>query len=158
MLGGHDAASAGVLLSIAVAAVAILLVLWLGHEHANRDASNLSEEDANHFTRQDRRRGFVAFILLLLSAGISYGSRLEPLVNGRTNRLFIQIWLGIFVLVFTLLLLAMFDWIATRRYARRHLRSLIKERAEIYREQVRLRTKAQQGRNENTRPDGETTE
>jgi len=154
----QDATSVGIALSIGVAAVAILLVLWLWYERRNRDELELSDKDVDHFSRQDRRRGFVALILLLLSAGISFGSRLEPLVDGRTNRLFVQTWLGVLVLIFVLLLLAMFDWFATRTYARRHLRSLVRERAQIFKDEMRLRTKRSEGRNESGGPDGEGIE
>jgi hypothetical protein len=39
-----------------------------------------------------------------------------------------------------LLLLAMFDWLATRLYARRHLQQLARERLEILREEQQRRT------------------
>ncbi len=143
----QDAESVGLMLSIGVASVSILLVLWLWYDRTTRFEDELSDEDATYFRRQDRRRGFVAFVLLLLSAGISIGSRLEHKVDGHANILFVQTWLGVFVLVFALLLLAMFDWLATRGYARRHIKSLIKEKAEILKEEARLRTKPPYERN-----------
>jgi hypothetical protein len=40
-------------------------------------------------------------------------------------------------LIVVLLLLAAFDWMATRRYANRHLRSMARQRLELLRESVR---------------------
>ena len=49
------------------------------------------------------------------------------------------IWLGVFVLIFVLLSLAMIDWIALRLFARRHRDQILRERIEILREEARLK-------------------
>ena len=50
----------------------------------------------------------------LLALGLALGSRIPPRVAGRTNPLFVQIWLGTFLLILALLLLAFLDWLSTR--------------------------------------------
>lgn len=133
-------------LSIGVGVVALLLAAWLWYERRLRDPE-LSDEDAAHFARQDVRRGAVAVILLLIAAGLSIGSRVEPRAAGRANQTFVLVWLGVSVLILVLLLLATFDWIATRTYARRHIRALARERSEIIRDEVRRRAAEHKGRN-----------
>jgi hypothetical protein len=123
-------------LSIGILAVAVRLAFWLWSDRRQREPE-LSAADTFHFARQDRRRGLVVVILLLLAVGISVGSRIDPKLVGR--RTFALIWLSVSVLLLFLLVLAMFDWLATRIYARRHLRALAKERVEILRDELRRR-------------------
>lgn len=138
-------ATAGLVVSLAVVSVAVVLALrqyreWLGRE------DDLSEADAKHFARQDMRRGIGVGVMVLLAPGLSIGSRLEPRVGGRTNPMFVPVWLGIFVLIFALLVLALLDLIATRLYARRHRRVLFEERIEALRDEYRHREKPGNGR------------
>ncbi|SIO63165.1 hypothetical protein SAMN05444166_7261 [Singulisphaera sp. GP187] len=125
-------AAVSLALSIGIVAVAILLLIWLWYERRDRDP-DLPEVDAKHFKRQDFRRALVALILLVLAVEIYVGSPMEPKVGGRANYAFLLIWLTAFALILGLLVLASFDWIATRLYARRHLEELVRERLEILR-------------------------
>lgn len=142
----HRTAVASLTMSLAVGAVAVALALWLWYERRNR-SDELSPEDHHHFRRQDIRRGLVSLILLLIAVGLSAGSRIAPKVEGRTNLLFVEIWLGVFVLILALLVLAFFDWVATRIYARRQFRALAKERLEILRDELSRRPRPREGLN-----------
>src|SRR5215208_4093625 len=123
----QQSAAAGLALSVGLIVVGIALAAWLHYERSHREIG-LPRDDAVHFARQDVRRAAVALILAFLSVGILVGSRISPGAAGRMNPLFLQIWIGVSVLVVVLLVLAMIDWLATRAYARRHFRELAKER------------------------------
>lgn len=129
-------AAVSLALSIGIVLVALALLAWLWYERRARDPE-LSEFDARHFKRQDFRRGLVALILLVLAFEIFVGSPMEAKVGGKKNYTFLLIWLSAFALILGLLLLAMFDWLATRLYARRHLQELARERLELLREEQR---------------------
>ncbi len=134
----HESAAVSLAISVGVAAVAVLLGLRQWHERRLRE-SDLSEADASHFARQDLRRGMGVVVMLLLAAGLSAGARVEPRLAGRANPLFIQLWLGVFLLILILLILAVLDWLSTRLYARRHVRAMARERLEILRDEYKLR-------------------
>ncbi|MHC5537576.1 hypothetical protein ACYOEI_05020 [Singulisphaera rosea] len=142
----HRTAAAGLVMSLAVGAVAIALAFWLWFERKNR-SDELPEEDLQHFRRQDLRRFLVALILMLIAVGLSAGSRIAPKVEGRTNLLFVEIWFGVFILILALLVLAFFDWIATKIYARRQFRALANERLEILREELSRNPKPRESLN-----------
>ncbi len=72
--------------------------------------------------------------MLVLAAGLYFGSRIPPQVAGRANMLFVQAWIAITGLIIVMLGLALLDWIATRMYARRQRRILASERRRILRE------------------------
>jgi uncharacterized membrane protein len=139
-------AAVSLALSIGIVAVAIVLLIWLWYERRDRDP-DLAEDDATHFARQDFRRALVAVILLVLALIIFVGSTMEAKVAGRTNVVFLLLWLSAFVLILMLLLLAMFDWLATRLYARRHLQQLARERLEILREEQQRLSSLKEERN-----------
>ena len=134
----QQTAAVSLAISIGVAVVAAVLAIRQWHERRNRDP-DLSEADAVHFARQDRRRGLGVVVMMLLAIGLSVGSRIMPRVGVRANPLFMETWLGVFLLVLILLVLAMLDWLATRLYARRHRQAMIRERLEILRDEAKLR-------------------
>ena len=125
-------------LSIGVAGVALLLWAWQRWERNRREALSLPE-DVKHFRRQDARRTIVAAIMAVLATGIYVGSRIATRVDGRPNLLFVWIWIGIFCLVLMLLVLAMIDWVATRRYAIRHRSAMLQQGIELRKEELRAR-------------------
>ena len=102
-------------------------------------------EDVLHFRLQDLRRTIVAAIMAVLATGIFVGSRMETRVGGRPNLLFVEIWIGIFCLILVLLVLAMIDWLATRRYAIRHRSAMIQEGIEILKEGLRVKASQSAG-------------
>ncbi|MGP0069541.1 MAG: hypothetical protein ACLQGP_38825 [Isosphaeraceae bacterium] len=148
-------------LSVAIGGIAILLGLHQWSQWRGRDAG-LVDAERRYFLRQDWRRGAGVLLMLMIAAGIYVGSRIPPLVSrfpvdndvrqarriiagswvetaigDHANPRFLSIWLGVIVLLVTLLGLALFDWIATRRYAHWQRQSMARERLDILRETFR---------------------
>jgi len=146
-----DIAVASLVLSSFVLLVATLLG-WREWHDRRRRPDDPTPDDADHFVGQDRRRTIGLVVLGLLAAGLVVGSRLPTRVANRANPAFIGVWLGIFALIFLLLALAMRDWIALRRYARRQRKELLRERIEILQEEIRRRKSA--GGDGNGHPEG----
>ena len=71
---------------------------------------DLSPEDARHFALQDARRFLGIVVLVLLAVGPGRRLPAPAAVGNRTNPQFLGIWLGVFLLIFVLLALAMVDW------------------------------------------------
>jgi uncharacterized membrane protein YciS (DUF1049 family) len=69
--------------------------------------------------------------------GLYFGSRMPPKVAGRANLTFVVVWLAIIGLIVVMLLLAFLDWLSTRLYARRHSRSMARQRLQLLRETLR---------------------
>ncbi len=127
----------GLLLSLGVSVVALAMLIWQWVEHRRRGPGQ--PEDAEYFARQHVRRGAVAVVLLLLAAGVFFGSRMESHREGKPNLRYIETWLGVFALILLLLLLALRDWFATRSYAFRKRSVIVREGLEILRDEIRLR-------------------
>src|SRR5258707_15391194 len=70
-------ASTSLVLSIAIAAIAVILGVRQWFERQVRELE-LSEADRNHFSRQDLRRWLGVLLLLILAIGVLVGSRIEP--------------------------------------------------------------------------------
>lgn len=132
----HQLSTASLLLSVGVAVVAGLLLLLVRTDRGQREPE-LSPDDAEHFARQDVRRVVGTVVMLLLSAAIYFGSRIPPKNAESANPLFVQIWLGAFLLIFFLLVLGLLDWQATRLYARRHRQAIVRERIELLKEELK---------------------
>ncbi len=134
-------------LSMASAAIAAILGLSVWWDRRTRKPG-LFVNDHRHFVLQDIRRTVGIVCLALLSPGLYFGSRVpvfvgEPGPPGQPapahpvlhpNRVFLGIWLAVFVLLAILLALALVDWIATRRYARRQRNAMSLERLDLLRE------------------------
>jgi UDP-N-acetylmuramyl pentapeptide phosphotransferase/UDP-N-acetylglucosamine-1-phosphate transferase len=120
------------MLSLAIAAIAAGLGLRLLHERRRRE-TDLSDEDRTHFSRQDLRRGIGVAVLLVIAVGVLFGSRIAPSIAGHANLQFVWVWIAVMVLVLVLVTLALFDSLATRRYAMRHRRAMARELSEIAR-------------------------
>jgi drug/metabolite transporter (DMT)-like permease len=129
---------ASLLLSVGIAVIAILLVVLNWLEQRGRD-SELSPEDADHFARQRVRRAAGLAVMLLLAAGIFFGSRVPPRAGRHANPVFVETWLAVFGLIFVLLVLAIVDWRAIRLYARRHRTAILRERLALINDEHRLR-------------------
>jgi hypothetical protein len=128
-----DLASSSGLISSGVTMIAVFLGLCQYYERRAREP-DLSDADRTYFVRQDVRRGVGVVVMLILAAGLYVGSRLPPKVGNAANLLFVQVWLAISGLIVVMLGLALLDWIALRRYARRQRRFLAAERLRILKE------------------------
>ena len=127
------------ILSLGVSLVALGLLAWQRAERARRE-EDLSPEDLRYFQRQDLRRLFVSVVMFLLAAGISFGSRMDHRLNGRPNPWFLLTWLAIFWLIIVLTSSAFLDWVATRQYARRLSREMLREGLTILQDEMKVRT------------------
>jgi magnesium-transporting ATPase (P-type) len=131
-----DLASNSLLISSGVALIAVFLGLRQWYEWRARE-TGLSDLDHRYFVRQDIRRGLGVAVMLLIAAGLYFGSRIPPKVAGRANLAFVEVWLAIGGLIIVMLLLAFLDWVSTRIYARRQTRSMARERLQILRDTLR---------------------
>jgi hypothetical protein len=129
----QDLASASLLISSGITLIAAFLGLRQWYEWRAREV-DLSELDRKYFFRQDLRRGLGVAVILILAAGLYFGSRIPPKVDDHANLRFVQVWLAIGALIIVMLGLALLDWISTRLYARRQHRELSSERRKILRE------------------------
>ncbi len=126
--------------SFGLAAGLCLIALFLGlrqwYERRARE-SNLSPADEIHFWHQDTRRRLGVGVLLAISLLALTGSRIEPKAQGQANLLFVGLWFVVLALILVLLGLALADLLATRAYARRHRKQLIRESIAAIRRDVR---------------------
>jgi Ni,Fe-hydrogenase I cytochrome b subunit len=131
-----DLVANSLLISSGVAMIAVFLGLRQWYEWRARE-QDLAEHDRRYFFRQDVRRGLGVAVMLILAAGLYFGSRIPAQVDGHANLTFVQVWLAIISLIIVMLGLALLDWISTRIYARREQRALASERQRILRETLR---------------------
>jgi hypothetical protein len=128
-----ELATSSALLSTGIAMIAVFLALRQWYERRAREP-DLSPTDRRHFVRQDIRRGLGVVVMLVLAIAVYIGSRIAPKVGGAggaANLAFVQIWLAVSGLIVVMLCLALFDWVATRTYARRQRQYLAAERLRI---------------------------
>jgi hypothetical protein len=134
----------GMALGVSVALLSVSFIVLQIHQERNREAE-LSDEDANHFFFQDRRRRWVAGLLMAIGVLMVAGSGFTPW-DRESGRAWGLIWLGVSGLVMVLLLLAIRDWIAIRSYTGRLRREFLAERLEALRqERVRLADRDREG-------------
>ncbi len=138
-------AEIGLLLSAFVVFIAAVLAHRQWRDRRHRDVDRDGAEAA-YYSRQDIRRWLGVVVMTLIALGLGVGVRIPHIVGGRTNPLFVQVWLVVFLLIFALLLLALLDWYATRRYAYRHRREMLHERDETLRDVMRPRQHPNNGR------------
>jgi hypothetical protein len=147
----NDLPSQSLLMSLGIAMIAVFLGLRQWYERRARDG-NLSQADRGYFFRQDLRRGIGVGILLVVALGISAGSRVSPRAAGGVNRVFVDIWLFVLVLVAALLALALLDWFAIRTYAARQRQSMTRERLEMLGDSYREAAGQQTGNDSHEAP------
>jgi hypothetical protein len=125
---------APVLIGSAIALMLMLLAALFGARQLTdreRRAKDLPRADAEYFEGQDVRRLIGSVVMFLIAAGMLYGLWMNPRAGRAEFRTWGLIWLGVSVLVCFLIVLAMFDWLAIRVYARRHRQILLDERLRI---------------------------
>ena len=130
----------GLILALAVGAVALLFVGWNWAEH-RQPIPLVADDDVAYFYRQKFRRHVVAGIMMVLAALIFVGSRTDHRLHGRPNVVFVVVWMAVFGLVLLLLVLASVDWLATRRFARRTRSAIVREGMELLKEEMRQRAR-----------------
>jgi len=133
-----DIGVASMVLSTFVLLVAALLA-WHERRDRGQRSADLSPEDAEHFARQDGRRGFGLVILVILAVALVVGSRMPARAGAGANPQFVELWLGVFALILTLLWLALADWVALRRFAGRHRKEIFRERIDLLRRDLQAR-------------------
>jgi hypothetical protein len=131
-----DLAANSLFISSGVALIAVFLGLRQWYEWRAREPE-LSDRDRGYFFRQDVRRGLGVAVMLILAAGLYFGSRIPARVGGSANLTFVEVWLAIISLIIVMLGLALLDWVSTRLYARRQRRDLAAERQRILRDTLR---------------------
>ena len=90
-----DLASSSLLISSGITLIAAFLGLRQWYEWRARDVGPLAIATAVYFFRQDVRRGLGVAVMLILAAGLYFGSRIPPQVAGHANLTFVQVWLAI---------------------------------------------------------------
>lgn len=117
----------GYLLGFAIVVVAATLTVlqWIDRRRRSPD---LPMWDLRHFRNQDIRRFAGSGLMVALAGGLVYGNSLAPNLGNRINPTFLQVWIGVGVLLIGLLSLALIDWLANRAYANRLKRQLERER------------------------------
>ena len=122
-----SAAMTGLALAAALVVLAAYFAIrqWLDRRDRGPD---LAAADADYLRRQDRRRWLGSAVMVLLAAGIAFGSWINPRASRAAGRLFGATWLGVITLLSAWLTLAILDWRATQVYARRRLKELIGQR------------------------------
>jgi hypothetical protein len=138
MQPARDLASA----SIALAAGIVLISAFLGLRQLyekNARGDELDDADRLHFRRQDRRRFAGIAVLLALAAVVLAGSRLQPRQGGKVSLPFLATWSTVLALLAVLLFVALLDCLATRAYATRHRRRLLRDQLEAIRQESERR-------------------
>jgi hypothetical protein len=131
-----DIPSASVGLAAGLSLIALFLALREWFERKARE-QYLSPADELYFWHQDVRRRLGVGVLIAIAALALAGSRIEPRAAGRANLVFVVLWLTVLTLIVVLLGLALADLLATRSYARRRRREMLRESIEAIRQQAR---------------------
>jgi hypothetical protein len=122
----NELPGAGLGLAAGICLIALFLGLREWYERRGR-SRELSREDRGHFARQDLRRRFGVAVLFATAALVLFGSRIRPRSGGKPNLLFIGFWTAVLGLIVVMLVLSLFDWMATRAYARRHRKQIFRD-------------------------------
>jgi hypothetical protein len=126
MPAASDFPSASLALAVGLGLIALFLGLRQWYERRARELE-LSAEDLVHYSRQDVRRRLGVGVLSVIAVLVLAGSRTSPRVEAKPNLVFLVLWLVVLALIVLLLILALADWSATRSYARRHRRQILRE-------------------------------
>lgn len=104
-----------------------------------RRPAELSAPDRAYFRWKDARRLVGSTLMLLTAAGMAAGLWIDPSAGRAQRQAWSASWLTVMGLILILLVLAFWDWLALRPYARRALRRLDLERHQAAAELARLR-------------------
>jgi lysylphosphatidylglycerol synthetase-like protein (DUF2156 family) len=136
-------------LALFVGACAVALAAHLWWERGRR-SPDLTTIDRKHFLHQDLRRAVGILLMAALALGVYVVSRLPTRIvvsptEAHPNRRFLAVCLAVFASVILLLGLAVIDWLAIRRYARRQRDAMHEERIAMLSETLRRAKAAEDG-------------
>ncbi|MBS0203884.1 MAG: hypothetical protein JSS49_13345 [Planctomycetes bacterium] len=120
-----------------LASVVIGLKQWWAHRRLVLNPK-VDEVGYAHSERQIRNRLVVAIMLFLLGAAIPVGDQLDFFFRGHAG-LFFAYWMGVLLIVFAMVVLALGDLLSTLAYARVSQVKLRVERRELEEEIRRYR-------------------
>jgi hypothetical protein len=122
--------------------VLLVLAVWFAalqwRERRGRPPG-LPPADARYFGHKDIRRLAGSLVMLLMAGAMGAGLWLDPRAGQTERRLWAAAWLAVMALVWILLGLGLWDWLALRRYAYRARHRLDLERRQAAAEFRRLR-------------------
>ena len=139
-----DLGSSSLAMAAGVGLITLFLGLRLWYERKGRLSTN-SEGEREFFRFQDFRRGLGIGIMSAIALATAYGGQISHRVDGKANLAFVVVWFSVIVLVVVLLVLAMIDWVATFRFARRARRRMLRERVHLLRETLSKSVKPSTG-------------
>jgi hypothetical protein len=114
--------------ALGILLVAIFLGLWQWFDRRSRDP-HPDPKDLAFFQRQDQTRYIGVAVMVAVALFLIVGS--SHALELYSTKLLALVWLIVCVLIVLLLALAVFDGIATHRYARRQHKALAQERAKL---------------------------
>lgn len=123
---------------VAVGVSLIALFLGLRQWYEQRAREDLSEADEAFHGRQNVRRWLGVAALTTVALVILAASWVHPRVAGKGNVAFIVVWLVVLSLIVVTLFVALWDWVATWRYAREQRQAMILDHVEELREHLRI--------------------
>ena len=140
MAAGTELQSASQGLAVGVALISLFLGLRQWYE--NRARGDLSHQDRVFYRRQDVRRWLGVGILASLALLVFAGSGVRPREAGKGNIAFVVVWLVVLSMIVLTLVVALWDWLATWRYARAQRRALVRDHLDELRDQFRSAAEA----------------
>ena len=141
MPNASDMPAASLAMTTGLCLIALFLGLRQWYERRARSES-MSPEDRAFFANQDMRRNLGVGTMVAIALLIGAGSYVPPRVGGRVNLLFVILWMTVLALILVLLILALLDLAATRSYAMRQRREMIRESIDAIRQDAHQATPA----------------
>jgi len=129
----NDMPAASLAMAVGLGLIALFLGLRQWYERRARPEST-SPEDRAFFANQDLRRNLGVGTMVAIALLIAAGPYVPPRVGGRVNLLFVILWMTVLALILVLLILALLDLAATRSYAMRQRREMIRESIDAIRQ------------------------
>jgi len=123
---------------LAIGVSMISLFLGLRQWYEGRARWDVADDDRSFYRRQDVRRWLGVVVLSTLAGVVFAASRVRPWEGGKGNIAFVAVWLAVLGLIALTLGVALWDWIATWRFARRKRRALLRDHVEELRHHLRV--------------------
>lgn len=123
---------------LAIGVSMISLFLGLRQWYEGRARWDVADDDRSFYRRQDVRRWLGVVVLTTLAGVVFAASRVRPWEGGKGNIAFVAVWLAVLGLIALTLGVALWDWIATWRFARRKRRALLRDHVEELRHHLHV--------------------